>query len=297
MTGIGLLTSVQASAQLKKFYSLKDNVAFDTVRLSFQAASGSCYFKNTSGSSPLNIFGNPDLDKINPSYQTEIRNNTCNVNLKLEEYQSSTLDDGFSFSSFFTGGTPSQKKVTKDYWKVYLSDNKIYDLNLQYGIGDAYLDFSGTAISRVKINTGNANVKVGYSMEDVNPIEMDTFMVKVDLGSLDAEKINFMNASHVIAEVRVGNATLDFNEGRNKKCNVQASVGAGNLEIILPDNDVPVIIYVGDSPMCGVKLAKGYEEVEKNTYVNMSYRADAENLMTFKVDVTFGRVNFSKIAD
>lgn len=297
MTGIGLLVSVQTNAQLKKFYSLKDNVVFDTVRLSFEAASGSCYFKNTSHSSPLNIYGNPDLDKINPSYHTEVKNNTCHVSLTLEEFQTSSLDDGFSFASFFSGGTTSSKKVEKDYWKVYLSDSKIYDLNLHYGIGEAYLDFSGTAISNVKINTGNANVKVGYSLEDSNPIEMDTFMVKVDLGSLDAEKINYMNASNVIAEVRVGNATLDFNEGTNKKCNINASVGAGNLDIILPDNDVPVIIYVGDSPMCGVKLAKGYEEVEKNTYVNMSYRADAENLMVFNVDVTFGSINFSKAAD
>ena len=294
MTGIGLLTSVHSNAQLKKFYSLKDDVAFDTVRLSFEASSGSCYFKNTSHSSPLNIYGNPDLDKINPSYHTDIRNNTCNVNLKLEEFQSASLDEGFTFASFFSGGTTARRKVEKDYWKIYLSDQKVYDLNLQYGMGEAYLDFSGTAISKVKINTGNANVKVGYSLEHINPIAMDTFMVKVDLGSLEADKINYLNASKIIAEVRVGNATLDFRKGQSKKCNVDATVGAGNLDIILPDEDVPVIIYVGESPMCGVKLTEGFEEVEKNVYVNMKYRADADDLMTFNVDVTFGNINFTR---
>lgn len=291
MTGIGLVTLTQANGQLKKFYSLKDAVTYDTVRLSFEASTGSCYFKNTSHSSPLNIYGNPDLDRINPSYHTEISNNTCNVDLKLEEFQSSSFDEGFSFDSFFSGPKKS-KKVEKDYWKVYLSDQKIYDLNLRYGIGEAYLDFSGSTVKKVKINTGNANVKVDYSFDHRNKIPMDTFSVKVDLGSLEANKVNYLNASNIIAEIGIGKALLSFKDGENKKCDIQASVGAGTLDVILPDNDTPVIIYIKDSPMCHIKIAEGYEEVEKDTYVNMSYRSDAKNLLTFKVDVSIGKVNF-----
>lgn len=291
LTGIGLGVFSQANAQLKKFYSLKDSDSYDTVKLSLQASTGSCYFTNTTHSSPLNIYGNPDLDRINPTYHTDIKNNTCFVDLKLEEYQSSSFDEGFSFESFFSGPKKS-KKIEKDYWKVYLSDQKIYDLNLLYGIGEAYLDFSGTAVKKVKINTGNANVKVDYSLNRENLIGMDTFSVKVDLGSLEAEKVNFLNASNIIAEIGFGSALLSFKEGENKKCDVQASVGAGTLEVVLPEDDTPVIIYLKGSPMCRVKIADGYEEVEKNTYVNMSYRADAENLITFNVDVAIGKIIF-----
>ncbi|MEL6556663.1 MAG: hypothetical protein AAFQ94_00670 [Bacteroidota bacterium] len=292
MTGIGLFTLTHANGQLKKFYSLKDAVTYDTVKLSLEASTGACYFKNTSHSSPLNIYGNPDLDRINPSYHTQIKDRTCFVDLKLEEYQSSSFDQGLSFDSFFSV-PKSSKKVEKDSWKVYLSDKKIYDLNLQYGIGEAYLDFSGSAVKKVKINTGNANVKVDYAMEHENTIPMDTFFVKVDLGSLEAKKINYMNASNIIAEIGFGKAILSFKEGENKKCDVNASVGAGTLDVVLPDDDTPVIIHIKDSPMCGIKIAKGFEEVEKNTYVNMSYRPDAENLLTFKVDVAIGKVIFS----
>ena len=78
----------------------------------------------------------------------------------------------------------------------------------------------------------------------------------------------------------------------NEKCSVDASVGAGNLEILLPKDGTPVIIHLKDSPLCAVKIAKGFEEVEKNVFVNMSYDANAENLLSFDVDVALGMVRF-----
>lgn len=295
MMGFGMVSLTQANGQLKKFYSLKEDAVYDTVKLSLEASAGTCFIKSTANSTPLNIYGNPNLDRINPSFKSSVNNNTCDVKLKLEEFETSSFDDGFSFASFFTGTSKSSnKKVKEDFWKVYLSDDKVYDLDLKYGIGEANLDFSGTSMKKVKINTGSANVNLNYSLEKVNPIQMDTFYVKVDLGSLEAAKMNYLNASEIIAEVGFGNAVMDFKSGKNSKCNVKASVGAGKIDIILPDDTVPVIIYVKESPMCGVKIAEGYEKVEKNTYVNMSYRADAENLLTFNVDVSFGNVNFMR---
>ena len=69
-------------------------------------------------------------------------------------------------------------------------------------------------------------------------------------------------------------------------------MGAGNLEVLLPRKGAPVIIYINNSPLCSVKLAKGFEEVDDNTYVNMDYTSSAENLLTFNVDVALGNVSF-----
>jgi len=294
MFGIGFVLTTKAQGQLKKFYSLKEDAVYDTVKLSLEASSGSCYIKSTANSSPLNIYGNPNLDRINPSFKSKVNNNTCDVTLQLEEFESSAINDSFSFASFFTGTTTKKESEQENYWKVYLSDEKVYDLNLTYGIGEANLDFSGTSVKKVKINTGSASVNLDNQLNRINPITMDTFYVKVDLGSLIATKMNYLNASNIIAEVSFGNAVMDFKSGENAKCDVKASVGAGTLDIILPDDTIPVIIHVKESPMCGIKIAEGYEKVEKNTYVNMSYRADAENLLTFDVDVSFGKINFKK---
>ena len=39
-------------------------------------------------------------------------------------------------------------------------------------------------------------------------------------------------------------------------------------------------------------MVEGFEEVEKNVFVNMNYSAGAENLLTFNVDVALGMVRF-----
>ena len=51
-----------------------------------------------------------------------------------------------------------------------------------------------------------------------------------------------------------------FNKPGKEGCTIEASVGAGNLKIIMPGKDVPMIIYLKDSPLCGVRLAEGFEE-------------------------------------
>ena len=64
---------------------------------------------------------------------------------------------------------------------MYLTDSKPYFLELHYGIGNANIDLSGLAIKTLKVNTGSADVNVGYYSSLENQIDMDTFFVKVDL--------------------------------------------------------------------------------------------------------------------
>ena len=97
---------------------------------------------------------------------------------------------------------------------------------------------------------------------------------------------------NVITKIGFGNVMLDFERGIAESCRVDASVGAGNLEIILPEEQTPIIIYVRDSPLCSVRMTKDFEEVEKNVFVNRSYKVDAENLLTFDIDVALGQVYF-----
>ena len=75
-------------------------------------------------------------------------------------------------------------------WKMYLTDTKPYFLELNYGVGNANIDLSGLAIKNLKIITGSADVNVGYYSALENQIDMDTFFVKVDLGSVNVKNLN-----------------------------------------------------------------------------------------------------------
>lgn len=277
-----------AFGQLKKFYSLNDEVAFDTVAFSLHATSGNCFVKATPdlAESPLVIYGNPDLDKINPSFKFQIQKNTCRAQLDLQEFRSSSFGDGLVFAML------RSSEEENNYWKIHFDDKKIYKLDLNYGVGNADIDLSNASIKSFKLKSGTADINVDYDRDKPNKIVMDTFKVQVDMGTFTSSHLELARAKHIIANIGFGRALLDLDEVTNQQCTVKASVGAGNLDIIIPDKNVPIIIYLKESPLCGVKIAPGFEQVEKNVYVNMAYSSKARDLLTFNIDVALGSVSF-----
>ena len=278
--------SLSAFAQLSKFYTIKESPEFDTVDFYLKATAANCLLKQSdTDRNPLTIYGSPDLEKINPSFASKIKNNTCYSKLVLDEYNSSGFGDSFSMAV-------SRSDKDNDFWKVNLGAKKIYRLNLIYGFGNADVNLTGSSVQRLKIKSGSADIVVGYDDGNMNPIQMDTFFVKADFGSIVAKRMELTRAKKVITKIGFGNVLLDFDQQMNEKCSVDASVGAGNLEILLPRDGTPVRIQIRDSPLCAVKIADGFEEVEKNVFVNMSYSANAENLLSFDIDVAMGMVRF-----
>ena len=285
--GLAILCGYSAFGQLKKFYSLNQTTDFDTVNFQFRATSGHSYLRYIPKENPLVIYGNPDLERINPSFDALVNNNTCDVSLELEEFRSSGLGDGLAFAML----NDNPKESDANYWKVLLSNEKVYNLDLHYGIGSSDINLSGAMIKTLKMRTGSADVQVTYDPEKPNLTEMDTFFVKVDLGSFRTKDLSYSNAKCIMTDILFGKAYLDFTAPMDNKCMVKANVGAGGLKVFLPRNE-PVIIYLKDSPFRGLSMAKDFEEVEKNVYINKSYSVDAENLLTFDVDVALGRVSF-----
>jgi len=281
-----LISFLPLQAQLKRFYTLEDASSFDTVTFNLHATSGISFVRNVASGNPLTIFGNPNLDRINPTYSAETNKNNCIVDLHLKEYKESTLGNGLAFAMLST-----KMENEENYWKFLINDHQVYCLNFNYGIGSSDIDLSNASIKNMSVKTGSADVTVNYLKKSSNQIDMDTFLVKVDLGSLFARDLSLARAGEVIAEIGFGQAVLDFSIKPETKSNIHASVGAGKLEVILPNNS-PVIIHLKDSPFCGITIPKGFEEVEKNIFVNMTYDPTAENLLSFNINVTMGTVNF-----
>lgn len=286
-----MMCGVQGHCQLKKFYSVKSDAEFDTVDFLLKAHSGTCFIKPSDNLDPVTIYGNPSFSEVNPTFYTITKNKTQKVKLVLEDYNQKGLSHTITYSMF--GG--DDEKEEKNFWKVFLNDEKIYRLNLKYGVGDANVNLSGIPVSKLKIQTGSADVNVLYDEMKGNQCPMDTFYVKVDLGTVYAKKIQMSKAEHIIADVGFGNAILDFTGGNIQKCNIQATVGAGNLKVLLPETDCPAIVYFKNSPLCSLSLTEGFEEVDEDVYVNKSYSPDAENVLEFNVDVALGNITFEYV--
>jgi len=289
LAGVCLLFSVSSFGQLKKFYTLKETSSFDTVDFTLKAASGNSYIKNYVKSNyPLVIYGNPDLDKVNPSFETKFTKNTCFANLNLNTYNARSFGDGFAFAL-----SKKSDERMENYWKILINEEKIYRLNMDYGVGNTEIDLSNVSLDDLRLRSGSANVIVAYQDDKANLITMDTFYIKVDFGSIETKNLGNARTKNVIADVGFGTALLDFGSAPEEAFQCNAKVGAGSLDVIIPNKKTPVIIYIKDSPFCGIRMDDDFEEVEDNVYVNTSYSPKAKNLMVFNIDLALGNVTFS----
>ena len=231
---------------MKRQFSVENSQACQSVDLRLKANSGDCYVKAGHNSEILNIFSNQDQSSYSHQFRKEIINNSCRVYLNFENNDSHTIGQTISTRMF------GEEKVGNKVWKMYLSDSKPYNLHLEYGVGNAHVDLSGLAIKKLKINTGSADVNIGYSSLE-NKVDMDTLSVKVDLGSLNVQNVNLSRARYTSADVGFGNMILDFSSNAPLVTNwIEGSVGAGNLTIILPSDQTPVLVKINDSWLCRI---------------------------------------------
>ena len=186
----------------------------------------------------------------------------------------------------------SSQSVDDYTWKVYLSKIKPLDLNLNYAIGDTYIDLSDLPIEKMKMRSGSANVRVNYKKGKGNLMEMDTFLIKVDMGTFEAKNLHLCNANNIITDVGFGKVKMDFEDAKNINTDVSATVGAGRLEVLLPRESIPVKININDSPLCHVKIPRRFEKVADNVFVTPGFNEEEANFINFSIDVAVGNIVF-----
>jgi hypothetical protein len=288
LTGCGIAIVSLALGQIKKQFTVEDSPSCESIRLVVRANSGNCYIKPSQNSEILNVFSNQTEESYAHNFRKEVKGKTCEVVLNLEEVHSEGLSQ--TISTRFFGA--SEKESSDKLWKMYLTDNKPYFLEFIYGVGNANIDLSGLAVKNLKISTGSADVNVGYYSALENQIDMDSFFVKVDLGSVNVKNLNLSRTRFVMADVGFGNMTLDFSNKPLVGSKIKGSVGAGNLTIILPNNDTPILVKIQDSWLCSVKVPSSLKKVAENTFANAAYSKNAKNSLVFDLDVSMGNIVF-----
>ncbi len=288
VTVFGIAIVGMAWGQMKRQFTVENSHACERINLHLKANSGDCFIKAGQNSEILNVFSNQDQSSYSHHYRKEIIDKTCEVYLNFEDANSQGISQTIS-TRMFGDNTPVNNKI----WKMYLSDAKPYNLELDYGVGNAHVDLSGLAIKKLKINTGSADVNLGYNSLE-NKVDMDTLSVKVDLGSLNVKNLNLSRARYMVADVGFGNMMLDFSATPLVSNKIEGSVGAGNLIIILPSSHTPVLVKINDSWLCSVKIPGGMKKISKNTFANAAYTKDAKNSLVFNLDVSMGSIIFKE---
>lgn len=275
--------------QIKKQFTVEDNAACETIRLKLKANSGNCFIKPSEGSDILNMFSNQEPESYNHQFTKEIKGKTCNIVVAVEENNSTGFSQTISSKVF-----GSEKPVNEKFWKIYLTDDKPYSLELNYGIGNATIDLSGMAVKNLRIASASANVNVGYPTGLENKVAMDTFFIKVDLGSVNVRDLNLAKTRHVVADVGFGNVLLDLSAKPSSTNSIRGNVAAGNLTILLPDDHTPVLVKIKDSWLCSVHMVRSLKKIGEGTFANDAYNKDAPNALLFDLDVSMGNIIFKE---
>ena len=286
---VGLMSAGAVVGQMKKQFTVDNQESCSTIDVCLRAKTGNCFIRPGQTSELFTIYSNQNLEEYAHTFSNEVKNAICFVKLALEQEGQKGVSKKISYQVF--GG---EERISDKFWKVYLTDTKPYSLDLDYGLGNANVDLSGLAIKRLKINTGSADVNVTYASGIENKVEMDTFFVKVDLGSLNVKQLNLSRSKVVIAEVGFGNIFLDFSNKPDHAPSVKGSVGAGNMIILLPEETVPVMVKINESWLCSVKLSKNLRRISANTYANAAYSSNPKNALTFDLDVSMGKIIFKE---
>ncbi len=275
--------------QVKKQFSVENAGKCDKVELCLKAKTGNCFIRPSQSTDFLNIYSNQDLEQYSHTFSNEIIGKICSVKLALEEANQSGVGQKISYQVF-----GKDEKSMDKFWKVYLTESTPYSLNLDYGLGNANIDLSGLSIEKLKIITGSADVNISYLSGVENKVTMDTFYIKVDMGTVNAKQLNLAKSKVLVADVGFGNMFLDFSNRPTVTNHVVGSVGAGNLIIRLPNEDVPVMVKINESWLCSINLSKSLKKIGENKFANAAYTKNSKNALTFDLDVSMGKIVFKE---
>ncbi len=108
------------------------------------------------------------------------------------------------------------------------------ELDMDFGLGEANIDFTDLTLSRVMIDCGLGEMSV--QMLKPNPMTCDILKIDTGLGEFNAEGLGNLNAREVDIEVGMGSADIDFRGQFTNDAEIDIEVGMGSLDLVLPEN-------------------------------------------------------------
>ncbi len=280
----GCMYSVEA--QIAKEFIVKETEGFDLVKFDFSSYKGNSIIKNNTFGEPVRVHAHLSKVNILPTFTHTIAGGILSTNIEHQNTASESLGRSLSYR-LLTGDSESYDHD----WFIDLDSNFLYDLNFNFGLGKASFDLSHLPVSKCKIKTASADVALDYSSGSLNTASMDTMMVVITMGSLDAQRINYSNAKHMLFDVNYGSVNLSFDNNIPGGSTISTMVGAGSVNINLPSAHLPYIVKVKSTAMCRTSLPRHLRQIDNKVYVSKGYKKNAEDLMTFLIDISVGSVS------
>src|SRR5690606_1400551 len=194
-------------AQFVKEYKVTERTGFELVYLNFSSYKSTTQLKRTIAPDPIYIHGHLLKSNILPDFAYSIHDNLLDAKLTHKNVESDNLGKSIT-SKLFSSNTDFDHS-----WDLGIGSNFLYHLDFNLGMGRADFDLAQIPVSRLKVKSASADVRIHYGNQTPNQVTMDTLLVTLNMGTVDVQNANFTNARKMIVEVNYGKINLNYSDG------------------------------------------------------------------------------------
>jgi hypothetical protein len=170
-------------------------------------------------------------------------------------------------------------------WRVSLSRDYVWDIELDAGVTDGKIDLSGLPIESLGIDQGVSDCKIIFS--EPNPTEMRRLSFDGGVGECRIIGLGYANVRDVEIDGGTGELVLNYDGFQRMSQTASIDMGVGSVTIEIP-RGVPVRFESDDSWLNSIKAPmEFFDEVDDGVYETDSFE-DADYRLDIKLDVGIG---------
>jgi len=155
------------------------------------------------------------------------------------------------------------------------------DLFLDFGVGDAEIDLTNIAITKLNINCGLSDVEI--EINERNKVICKSVSIENGLGDLEIDGLGNLAAENIDINIGLGSAEIDLSGDRIYDTDINVDVGLGSLDMVLPNN-TNIEVFVDASFLSSVDIY-GLKQKKNKYWVTPNWDSDNP---TISMDVNVG---------
>ena len=152
--------------------------------------------------------------------------------------------------------------------ELYLSPKIAQKITFDMGLGEAEIDLNGIQYNHFTLDCGLGEASINFG-EKQNAIKCENLNIDVGLGSVEIINLLNTNATEINFECGLGELDLEFSGALTDDVTVEASIGLGSIDILLP-RGINVTIGCDKSFLSSLDL-KDFEKLEDGEYQSDDY--------------------------
>lgn len=223
-------------------------------------------------------------------YTVEVRYDADKVRVDVDYDKSGSSADLDLFSE------KTRKSLDLDTddcrWRVSLSRDYIWDIDLETGVADGKIDLSGLPIEAMSLDQGVSDCRITFS--EPNPVEMRHLAIDAGVGDMKIFGLGYANVRDLEFDGGTGESLLNYEGFEHGSQTAQIDMGVGSVTIEIP-RKTPVRIESDDSWLNSTSVPEEYfEEVDNGVYETEGYDK-AEYGLEVELDVGIGSAKVEMI--